>query len=230
MKRVIIVGGGSAGWISACYLDAALNRSGKTVSITLVESPSVGRIGVGEATIPTIRETIKRIGLDEATFIHACSATFKQGILFEDWGYQGHSYFHPFDRYPGSGYFDDTAVRWLFSDRKHPFADLVSAQPKIAMQGLAPKGAEHPDFVGPFPYAYHMDAEQFAGYLAEVGRSRGIDHILDDVQFVRTDAEGLISCVTTAGGADLVGDLYIDCTGFAALLIKGALHVPSVDY
>jgi tryptophan 7-halogenase len=231
MQRVLIVGGGSAGWLTACYMDALLNGpGGRRVAFTVLESPSIGRIGVGEATIPSMRETLRRIGIDEPGFMKAASATCKQGILFRDWSAPGESYFHPFDRFQSGAYFDQAGTKWILGSDPPAFADMVSAQPALAARHLSPKRPGDRDYQGAFPYAYHMDAELFADHLACIGRARGIAHIRDDVVDVDIGSDGTIAGVRTAQGETVSADLYIDCTGFAALLSRQALNAPFRDY
>ncbi|WP_298986811.1 tryptophan halogenase family protein [uncultured Roseibium sp.] len=231
MRRVLIVGGGSSGWITATYLDAVLNRRGqKTVDITLVESPAIGRIGVGEATIPTIRETLKTIGIDELSLMRTASATFKQGIDFRDWKTLGHSYFHPFDRCAPSNYFDNAGAEWLFSNQAVSFADTVSAQPRCAYAGLSPKLDKQLNYQGLFNYAYHMDAEAFAEYLAELGTSRGVKRVLATVKEVGLRGDGNVSFVRTGDGTKFAADLFIDCSGFSSLLRRQAMQAEFLDY
>ena len=231
MQQVLIVGGGSAGWLAACYMDALLNGAGpRRVAFTVLESPTIGRIGVGEATIPSMRETLRRIGIDERSFMQAASATCKQGILFEGWSGPGETYFHPFDRFQSGAYFDQAGMQWILGSDPPAFADMVSAQPALAARNLSPKRPGDGDYKGALAYAYHMDAELFADHLAMVGRGRGITHLRDEVVDVAVGADGLIASVGTAQGHTVSADLYIDCTGFAAVLSRGALKVPFQDY
>ncbi|MEM6775173.1 MAG: tryptophan halogenase family protein [Pseudomonadota bacterium] len=230
-KRILVVGGGSAGWISAAYLNAALNRAGPgVVEVSLVESPDVARIGVGEATVPTIRHILQTVGIDEARFLREADATFKQAIKFVDWLHpNGHAYYHPFDR-RGTGPVDYAAHSWLATDRSVPFADTVSVQPQLCELGLSPRMRDSKDFASPMPYAYHMDAEKFADTLCAHATARGVRHIRDDVMRVERHADGALAAVHTAGGARLEAELFIDCTGFRGLLIDGELAVPQRDF
>ena len=142
-KRVLIVGGGSAGWTAAAYLNAALNTGNQKVAeVSLVESPDVPRIGVGEATIPNINRTLAIIGIDELEFMKATDATFKASIRFINWlDNKNRFYHHPFSRF-GAGLKDDAGRRWLMSDRSVPFMNTMSAQPVLCEMGLAPKVLE----------------------------------------------------------------------------------------
>ncbi len=230
LRRVVIVGGGTAGWITAAYMDAVLNGPrNKVVDITLIESPDVGRIGVGEATVPSLRDTMRTIGVDEADFMRATDATFKQAIRFVNWLTTEHSYYHPFDRRP-SGRLDRAGLRWLTSRRSVPFADTVSAQPALCEAGVAPKFHDSRSYEAPISYAYHVDAEKLADFLTRVATGRGVHHVRDDVVDVELDGQGNIASVTSRGGERLAGDLFIDCTGFASVLIEKKLGVGFEDY
>lgn len=220
--RLAIVGGGSAGWMTAVYLDRTLNGTNgpKRVQITVIESPKIDRIGVGEATVPTILKTLQDMGISEKEFMSEADATFKQAIKFVDWnkGRDSNAYYHCFDRYQTSGR-DNFSLRWALSGRDKPFAYTVSAQPYICDQNRAPKRPSDKEYQGRLPYAYHMDAEKFAEFLAKTGVERGIAHISDTVTDVNTDPKGIRSVVLEHGG-EMAFDFFIDCTGFARLLMS----------
>ncbi len=230
LRKVLIVGGGSAGWMAAGYLDAALNRDGdKVADIGLIESPDVPRIGVGEATIPNINHILAVIGIDQLEFMRRVDGTFKQSIKYVDWLDGNNEYYHhPFSRYrPGP--IDRSAELWLRSDRSIPFCETVSAQPVICDLGLAPEMLTSWDFGRPLSYAYHMNALKFADYLCEISTARGVRHYRDHVVDVELAESGDIAAVKTRDGLRLTADLFIDCTGFAALLIEQKLGVKWVD-
>ena len=174
-KRVLVVGGGSAGWTAAAYLNAVLNAGDQKVAeISLVESPDVPRIGVGEATIPNINLTLAAIGIDELEFMKAVDGTFKQSIRYVNWVEDnGKFYHHPFSRY-APGPVDDAGRRWLMSDQSVPFMNTISAQPILCEMGLAPKMFEKVDLGIPVGYAFHMDALKFADYLHAFATARGV--------------------------------------------------------
>jgi tryptophan halogenase len=229
-KRVLIVGGGSAGWMAAAYLDAALNREGRRVlDIALVESPDVPRIGVGEATVPHINHVLAVIGIDERQFLRRVDGTYKQSIKYVNWLHNRNEYYHhPFSRYTRAP-IDRAGREWLMSDRSIPFTETVSAQPVICELNLSPQMLGPWDFGDRLTYAFHMNALKFADYLCEIATSRGVVHYLDHVTDVEAADNGHITAVNTKGGHRLEADLYIDCTGFAALLIEKALKVGWVD-
>lgn len=229
-KRVLVVGGGSAGWTAAAYLNAALNSGNqKLVEISLVESPDVPRIGVGEATIPNINQTLAVIGIDELEFMKAVDGTFKQSIRYVNWVEgKGDFYHHPFSRY-APGPLDDAGRRWLMSDHSAPFMNTISAQPILCEMGLAPKMFEKVDLGIPVGYAFHMDALKFADYLHSFAKARGVTDYQDDVIEIDMHENGNIAAVLTRGGKRLEADLFVDCTGFAAHLIEKKLGVGFAD-
>ena len=229
-KQVLIVGGGSSGWTTAAYLNAVLNIGDRKVAdISLVESPDVPRIGVGEATIPNINLTLAAIGIDENEFMQAVDGTFKQSIRFVNWlDDNADFYHHPFCRY-GSGPGDEAGRRWLMSDRSVPFMDTVSAQPAICEMGLSPKMLGDEASGPPLVYAFHMDALKFADYLRDFSTPRGVTHYLDHVIDVVLHEDGNIAAVLTESGKRLEADLFVDCTGFAAQLIEKRLGIGFVD-
>ena len=239
IQSVLIVGGGTAGWLTAAFLARALGTaSGSGVRVTLVESSDIGIIGVGEGTFPSIRGTLAAIGIDEARFIRESNATFKQGVKFVDWvrphGAPGADhYFHPFSlpsQRPGG---PDLLPYWLLgaAGPDTAFADVATMQKRIADASHAPKRTSDGDFLGPMNYAYHFDAGRFAALLAEQAKSLGVAHVIATVERVALDADGAIASVVTREAGTLSADLYIDCSGFRAALIGDALASPfrSID-
>jgi tryptophan halogenase len=229
-KRILVVGGGSAGWMAAAYLNAALNYGTREkAKISLVESPDTPRIGVGEATIPSIVHLLRAIGLDEQDFMRRTDATFKQSIRYVNWLHgNGDFYHHPFHRFKPQP-IDHSAELWLQSDRSIPFMETVTPQPQICELGLSPFSLD-PRNPGPtLQYAYHMNALKFADYLAEFSTARGVTRYLEHVTAVEMAENGNIAAVSTESGLRLDADIFVDCTGFAGLLIEKQLGVPWVD-
>ncbi|MGD8341104.1 MAG: tryptophan 7-halogenase [Gammaproteobacteria bacterium] len=230
-RRILIVGGGSSGWMTAAYLEAALRNDPRgEVEITLVESPDIPRIGVGEATVPSINHVLGVIGVNLADFMRAVNGTFKQSIKHVNWLHEnGHSYHHPFSRevHPAV---DRLGLDWLMSDRSIPFMETVSAQPELCHRGLAPVMLGQWDFGHPLAYAFHLNAQKFADFLCGIATARGVRHLLDDVTDVELEENGSIAAVRTKSGERLTADLFIDCTGFASLLIEKALDVDWIDF
>jgi tryptophan 7-halogenase len=233
-RSILIVGGGTAGWLTAAYLarffDIARNPR---IRITVLESPEIGIIGVGEGTFPTIRNTLRYIGVDETQFVRATSATFKQGIRFDNWvrppvaGRDDH-FLHPFEA-PFHDEGHSLVSYWLLQDeRTRPsFAEAMTIQNRVAEAGRAPKGAGEGDFAGPLNYAYHFDATRVAEVLSDHARALGVEHVQGLMTGVVLDPDtGAIDHVITREHGDLEADLYVDCSGFRAELIGGALGVP----
>lgn len=232
-RSILIVGGGTAGWLTAAYLAKALRVDEQAhLTITVLESPEIGIVGVGEATFPTIRNTLRFLGIDEARFIRETSATFKQGIRFVDWaenpkGERHHSYFHPFEA-PFSTDGTSLAPYWLLQNEagRAPFAEAVTIQARVADAQRAPKRPHESDFSGPLNYAYHFDAAKLAGVLAERARELGVRHLQGALSEVVLDETGAIEHLVCPQHGDLTADLYVDCTGFRAELIGKALGSP----
>lgn len=230
--RVVIVGGGTAGWLSACAVAAAADGNAeRPIQVTLVESPDIPTIGVGEGTWPTIRSTLERIGISEADFLVDCDASFKQGSRFDGWltGASGEHYYHPF--VPPIGVEPrDAVAAWAGRDEGTAFAETVSAQPKMCALDLAPRQRPMPDYAGALNYAYHLDAGKLATLLTRHATQRlGVKHVRDHVTDVAMADNGDIAAVHTREHGAIEGDLFLDCTGHAALLIGGKYDVPFVD-
>lgn len=220
-SRILILGGGAAGWLSAAYLA----RSLPDAAITLVESPAIATVGVGEGSFPSLRNTLSFIGLDERAFLRDADAAFKQGVVFDGWKAAGTSYFHPFNAPHRAGPVD-LAPYWLLrraAGAATPFADAVTLQGEVVRQGRAPKRLSDPDFAGPMNYAYHFDAAKLAAALAARARTLGVRHLQGEADGVTLAPDGRIAGVHVAGHGDLSADLYLDCTGFRARLIGEAL-------
>ncbi len=233
-RSILIVGGGTAGWLTAAYLarffDIARNPR---IRITVLESPEIGIIGVGEGSFPTIRNTLRYIGIDEAQFMRATSATFKQGIRFDNWvrtpveGRDDH-FLHPFEA-PYHAEEHSLVSYWLLQDERtrRPFAEAMTIQNRVAEAGRAPKGPGEDGFAGPLTYAYHFDATRMADVLAEHARALGVGHVQGLMTGVAMEPDsGAIAHVETREHGALCADLYVDCSGFRAELIADALDVP----
>jgi 2-polyprenyl-6-methoxyphenol hydroxylase-like FAD-dependent oxidoreductase len=228
MRRVVIVGGGTAGWLSACVLASKLR---KRVAVTLIEAPNIPTVGVGEGTWPTMRGTLSAIGLDEDDFLKSCEASFKQGSRFEGWvtGGQDDFYYHPFSP-PPDGEATELVAAWRELTPGAPFAFAVSAQPAICEAQLAPRQQSMPPYAGALNYAYHLDAAKLAARLSQHAvEALGVAHLRDEVVGVEAAADGNIEAVRTREGERVDGDLFIDCSGHAALLIGKHFGVEWID-
>jgi glycine/D-amino acid oxidase-like deaminating enzyme len=232
-RNILIIGGGTAGWLTAAYLAKALAlQENEHLTITVLESPDIGIIGVGEGTFPTIRETLRFLDIDERRFIRESSATFKQGILFTDWLHEPapakrHRFFHPFE----APFYSEEAPLvpyWLLqqANNRPSFAEAVTIQDRVAGAKRGPKRPGEPDFDGPLNYAYHIDAHNLAQLLAERARELGVIHRSGELKHAKIGGVGAIDAVVLNDGSELSADLYVDCSGFRAELIGRALGSP----
>lgn len=227
IQQVVIVGGGTAGWLSACFLAAKRPE----LSITLVEAPDIPTIGVGEGTWPTMRETLAAIGISETEFLRECDASFKQGSRFDGWvdGSATDSYLHPFTA-PPTGEMRELFAAWQASARDLPFAAAMSPQYATCAHDLAPRQRNMPDYAGALNYAYHLDAGKFAALLARHATQQlGVTHISAEVTSVVAGADGDIAELELRGQPALAGDLFIDCSGHAAILIGRHCKIDWID-
>jgi glycine/D-amino acid oxidase-like deaminating enzyme len=232
VRSICIVGGGTAGWLTAGIIAA---RHAAALQITLVESETIGIIGVGEGTWPTMRSTLKKLGISETDFFRECNASFKHGAKFARWvtGEASDFYYHPLMLPEGFPSFD-LAPFWMRYSEEHrdapSFSNAVCFQEAVCEQGLAPKMITTPEYAGVANYAYHLDAGRFAGFVRDhCVKKLGVRHIVDDVIGVVRSESGDIDCVQTAKSGPLAADLFIDCSGFRSLLLGEALGVPFVD-
>ena len=222
-RRVVIVGGGTAGWLTAGII-AAEHQTGSEaeagVEITLVESPDVATLGVGEGTWPTMRDTLRQIGLSEAEFLRCCDASFKQGSQFINWSRgEGETYYHPFSA--PSGYADiNLAAHWQAHKQSISFVDAVCPQGQVCDRRLAPKQPQTPEYAFNLNYGYHLNAGKFSQLLQRhCVEKLGVEHRLGHVTEVVSAENGDIAALRLESGDSLEGALFIDCTGFAARLI-----------
>lgn len=231
VRSVVIIGGGTAGWMSA----AALAKTfGDRVAITLLESDEIGTVGVGEATIPTIHWFNRLIGLDEPTFLAATKASFKLGIEFVAWARPRHRYFHPFGHYgvqlPGVAFHH----RWLKAQAEGMDLPLsaFSLAGRLAGENRFAKPTGDPrSILSSLGYAYHFDAGLYARHLRGIAKNAGVVRVEGKLSGVQRDsATGFLTAVCTEGGEQLAGDLFIDCSGFRALLIEGEMASSFEDW
>lgn len=226
LEHIVIVGGGTAGWMAAAALSRVLEQH--SCAITVVEPSGIAPVGVGEATIPPIRLFNQMLGVDEATFLRETQGTFKLGIEFENWREQGHSYFHPFGRY---GADLDTVAFHQYWRKLHQ----QGYQPTLADFSLATLAARANKFRLPdndrhsvfsnISYAYHFDATLYAAWLKKYALARGVKVIDDTVDKVLLHPKtGFIEALSLRHSALLKADFFIDCSGFKGVLIEQALH------
>ncbi|MGB6308187.1 MAG: tryptophan halogenase family protein [Steroidobacteraceae bacterium] len=232
VRKIVILGGGTAGWMTAAALAQALDL--RQCPVTLIESDDIGIIGVGEATIPTIHWFNKFVGLNEKEFMKETHASYKLGIEFKDWAYPGHRYFHPFGRYgfPSDGI--SFQHRWLRARLEgHPdnFEDY-SLNTVAALHGKFEFPATDPrSLLSTLGYAYHCDASLYAKYLRTRCEAKGVARLEGKVERIDQHPEsGFITAVHTHRGDEAAGDLFIDCSGMRGLLIEGVLKTGFEDW
>ena len=231
IRRIVILGGGSAGWMTAAALSRSIDRD---CSITLVESDEIGIIGVGEATIPPIKLFNDMLGLDENDFVRRTKGTFKLGIQFVNWGKLGHRYFHPFGSYGRP--FDLVQIQhhWQRAQTEGSAASLDEhcMAWTAAKLGRFDRPAQDPRSVlSTFLYAYHFDASLYARFLREFAEGRGVTRIEGKVQTVEQNSEtGFIERLRLESGALVEGELFIDCSGLRGVLIEQRLKTGFEDW
>jgi|SRR5262245_2090592 len=251
IENVLIVGGGSAGWMTGAYLRKALSEK---VEISLVESSNIPTVGVGEATFSTIKLFFDFLGLDEREWMPKCNATYKLAIKFVDWNAERRHFYHPFQRYEiidgfnsaewwlkikdykDIGKFDYACftIPTLCDGKKSPrYFDGRVFDGKVVDYFL-PERAFQKNMLGDlkiqYPYAYHFNASLLADFMMGYATRHGVKRILDDVVNVKLEEDGGIEHVVTKDNGNLSADLYIDCTGFRGLLINKALGEPFIPF
>jgi tryptophan halogenase len=224
VKKVVVTGGGTAGWVAAAALSKQL---GKLIEVVLVESEQIGTVGVGEATIPPMRTFHSLLGIDEQEFMRATNAVFKLGIAFKNWGQIGDHYIHPFGSTGQSSYLADFQHFWLYAKSKGIDAEFgeYSLEVQAAKAGkfaISKKGSIN--------YAYHLDATRYAQFLRKFSEKHGATRIEGKIKEVQQHADGDIKALVLESGEVVEGDLFIDCTGFAGLLIDKTLKTPYEDW
>jgi len=232
LKRIVIAGGGTAGWMTAAALSSMLDP--RQVSVTLIESDEIGTIGVGEATIPDILSFNRMLGLDEAAFMRATQATFKLGIEFRDWARKGDVYFHPFSVHGVDMKGIDFHQYWL-RDRaegaKYPIEDYSLCAIAGKLNRFTLPSPDPRTLLSYIRYAYHFDATLYARFLRQYAEARGVKRVEGKIQEVSQAPEsGHITGLRLDGERTVEGDFFFDCTGFRGLLIAQTLGSPLVDW
>jgi len=232
IRNVVIVGGGTAGWMAAAAL-CRVHRNG-TTSITVVESDEIGIVGVGEATIPPIQTYNNMLGVDEREMLRASQGTYKLGIEFVNWGRLGDVYLHPFGSFGRSMEAISFHQFWL---KYHPLG-LAAPISEYNVTAMAAKLNRfyHPNpepgtVMNSFAYAYHFDASLYGRFLRNYSEARGVKRVEGKIVEVRQrEPDGFIESVVLADGQSVAGDLFIDCSGFRGLLIEQTLHTGYDDW
>ncbi|MFT5758268.1 MAG: tryptophan halogenase [Alteromonadaceae bacterium] len=230
-NHILIIGGGTAGWLSAAILAKNLNsKQPSGVKVTLIESPDIPILGVGEGTWPNLRATLHKIGISETDFIRECDATFKQGAEFINWSKtpdpeQPHSYYHPLSTVSHSSYDFNLAPYWLQQDKntRLPYDRAVASQARLCDEGLAPKQIVMPEYSAAQEYAYHLNANKLAEFLKRHCIERlGVNFVSANVTSIELDENEFITHVETDHDniKQITADFFIDCSGAKGLIIK----------
>ncbi len=233
IKNIVIVGGGTAGWLSASVIAARHQERIKTgqFTVTLVESPDIRIVGVGEATWPSMRTTLQKIGVSETEFFRNCDASFKQGAVFARWvtGKDDDAYFHPLMLPQGFGEVN-LVPHWIRNKQGQSYSAAVCPQEALCDNALAPKTIATPEYQTVANYAYHFDTGKLGPFLQKhCVEKLGVRHVLANVQSASVAENGDIVSLTTREAGIIPGDLFVDCTGFAAFLIGKTLGVGFKD-
>jgi len=248
IKKVLIVGGGSSGWMTAAYLAKTFKGH---VAVSLVESANIRTIGVGEATFSTLKLFFDHLGLREPDWMPHCSGSYKLAIRFVNWTKKKGHFYHPFERYRKTSGFD-AGKWWLKLKRDEAFDYACFSTPYLCDAMRSPRfldgtvydskvhdyyadGAPPPNtkisgHEVQYPYGYHFNAAELAEFLQGYAVERGVTRILDDVVEVKLTADGAIAGVQTKDNGLLEADLFVDCTGFRGLLINQALREPFISF
>jgi len=223
IRKIVIIGGGTAGWMTATAMATALQGC----TVELVESEEIGIVGVGEATFPSIRNFHRLLGIDEAGFLRATNGSYKLGIEFRDWRARGESYFHTFGDFgelsgPNAvwGQYHRLGEAGLGALGEQCLSSVMASQGRFAV----PQEGDRYD------YAYHFDAALYAAFLRKLGEQRGVRRTEGRIVDVARRADGGVDRLTLADGRVVAGDLYIDCSGFASLLLGRTLKEPFIDF
>lgn len=237
IRSFVVVGGGTAGWLAACYLNRVFADSGRAdISVTLIESKDIGIIGVGEATLPTIRQTLQMLEIPEWRLASETDATFKNGIKFANWslnpGQAPDDYYYHTFAFPVVAMGYNMMTHWQAMREngatQAKLHDMLNAQGALCDHNLSPKMFNSAHYEAPVPYGYHLDAVKLGHMLRDVSVSRSVRHIVDTITSVNvTDGSTITGVVTKANGT-IEGDFFIDCSGFVALLIEKALGEPFI--
>ena len=237
IQSIAIVGGGTTGWLAACFLQRALDAVRATpLPITVIEAPQIAGIDAGMATLPTLRGMLQALGLPESALLDAADATLSNGVRFHGWrnGGAAHedAYDHPFDAPPPFSGFATTA-HWLNLMQRgltqQPMAEACTVQTTLFDGHQSPKLMDSPDYQAPVSYGYHLDPAKLAMLLQQTALRRGVRHVQGEVVGVQRGGDGIES-VQLADGRRFAASFFIDCTGASSLLLQQALGVPWVSH
>lgn len=226
INRVVVIGGGTAGWLAAGVLAAKLSAEN---SVTLIESPVIPTIGVGEGSWPSLKDTLLDIGISELEFLSVCHGSYKQGSSFANWRKGEHKYYHPFTE--PAGYREiDIHAWWQAIAPTEAYENAFSIQAAMCEAGKAPKQATTPDYAHVLNYGYHFDATALATLLKKHCINKlNVTHVVGHIASVNSHQNGYIKSVVGDNGHVTEGDLFIDCSGSNGLLIDKHFKVPWVS-
>ena len=238
IDSVVVVGGGTAGWIGAAVLAKQLGSNDNTgVKVTLVESPDIPIIGVGEGTWPNLRKTLLMLGVDEGEFMRECDATFKQGAKFVNWietplDGKENAYYHPLNTVFHASYEFNLSPYWLLGHAGEGVAydQAVASQSRICDLGLAPKKITTPAYDCLQEYSYHLNAVKFAAFLKKhCVEKLGVTHIYANIEDVKLDEDEFIESLVTDNKEEIKADFFLDCSGSTSILLKGVYNIPWIN-
>jgi len=232
IRRIVILGGGTAGWMTAAALSKAFKA--RMAEVVVVESDEIGTVGVGEATIPAILDFNRMLGLDEAAFLKDTQATFKLGIEFQDWSGKGRSYIHPFGTYGANLENVSFHHYWLKAQSlgvTHSLEDYSLAIAAAKAGRFRHPSKDPNSILSTFSYAYHFDAGLYAAVLRRFAEAKGVQRMEGKVSQVNLSAEdGYVDSLGLSDGRIVAGDFFIDCSGFSSLILGRALGVGFEDW
>ncbi|MEM6607491.1 MAG: tryptophan halogenase family protein [Pseudomonadota bacterium] len=237
ITEVTIVGGGTAGWLAALLLQSMVcdpKKPDRPIKITLIESPNINSVGVGEATVPGMPRTLRQAGISEKAFFKACNASFKLGVLFNDWNVdekgKPFSFMNPFQDVPNISGREAGFYMLRYGADGRDFSQVFSPALDLFKASKGPRPLGRKEFDPTVGFAYHLDAGAFAKMLSEACVKRGANHVRDDVVDVEQDERGYISALQLAEGGRRPVQLVLDCTGFRGLIINKVLEEPCISY
>lgn len=237
IRSVTIVGGGTAGWLSALMLNSNLARTAdptEALKVTLIESPDIPTVGVGEATVPNMPRTLIDCGISEAQFFRSCNSSFKLGVMFENWNVDRNgrpiSYLNSFDDPPPVDRMDMAAYMLKFGAGDLDYAELCGPNLDLIHAQRGPRQFRAGEFSREANYAYHLDAGKFAALLREICVSRGVTHILDNLRGIEQGENGHVTALQLEQSGRHPVELVLDCTGFRGLIVNQALGGEFISY
>lgn len=234
IETLVIVGGGTAGWMAAAGIKSFFNNNNIPIKITLVESEAIPPVGVGEASLPGLKTFNQSVGIDEIEFIKKTQATFKLAIQFKDWHKKDSLFFHPFSKY-GTTINDISFHHYWMKDRfngsQHSIQDYSLSVAMCQLKSFSPPDLDTNNPLSEYKYAYHFDAGLYARLLKEHSLKLGVERIEGKINSTRLrENDGFIESVILEGGYELSADLFVDCSGFKGLLIEDALNTGYTDW